>query len=297
MFAYSSVEEAIGHNIAEVAADKEIAQMLLTAMQTEGRWRGELHAPLRDGTTIDFLLSANLVRDEESVPIAMMGSVIDITERKRAEEALRRSLEETVHGQRLLLALSQAAQAVERARTPDEVYQTVGDEVTKLGYHAIVFTPTADQTHLTMSHLTFESDLLRAAEKLTGLSAQTFQVPLAQAPVFQRILTKGETTFNEPVADFMAGGLPKPLRQLAGRLAALLGLEQSITAPLTVGGQRHGLLMVTGAGLTEADVPAMSAFANQAAIAIENAQLYEAEQERRHIAESTPVFHLAPGSS
>jgi signal transduction histidine kinase len=37
----------------------------------------------------------------------------------------------------------------------------------------------------------------------------------------------------------------------------------------------HGLLSVTGADLTEADIPAITAFANQAAIALENARLYE----------------------
>ena len=37
----------------------------------------------------------------------------------RAEEALHRSLEKTARGQRLLLVLSQAAQAMLRARTPD----------------------------------------------------------------------------------------------------------------------------------------------------------------------------------
>lgn len=65
--------------------------------------------------------------------------VQDITERKRAEEALRHSEVETTHANRQLLALSQAAQAVQRARTKEEVYQTIQEQMTQLDYKATVF--------------------------------------------------------------------------------------------------------------------------------------------------------------
>ncbi|MGA9349936.1 MAG: PAS domain S-box protein [Anaerolineae bacterium] len=222
------------------------------------------------------------------------------TERVRAEEALRRSLEETAHSQRLLLALSQAAQAVQRVRTPVEVYRTVGDEIARLGYHAVVFTLRAeplglslgtkpqsealtdDRAHLVLSHLTFEPALVRAAEQLTGLSAQDFRFPLVPGGYFQRIIAEGEPTLSdsEQVPESMAEALPAPVRPLASRIMALLRLEQSIIAPLTIGGETHGLLIVFGADLTEADVPAVTAFANQAATAIENARLYEEARAR-----------------
>jgi PAS domain S-box-containing protein len=204
----------------------------------------------------------------------------DITERKRAEEALHRSLEETAHGERTLLALSQAAQAVQRARTPDEVYRTLGDEVRKLGYHALVFGLTDDQEHLSINYMSFPPKLLRAAEELTGLSVQTFRIPLAQVPVFQRIVARGDISFIESSADLVDGGLPTTVRPLAGQIASMLGLEQAITAPLMVGGETRSLLTVTGAGLSNADVPAVTAFANQASIALENARLVEEIQTR-----------------
>ena len=43
-------------------------------------------------------------------------------------EKLRRARDEASRAQRLLLAFSQAAQAVQRARTPAEIYRTVGTE-------------------------------------------------------------------------------------------------------------------------------------------------------------------------
>ena len=205
----------------------------------------------------------------------------EITERKRVEEALRRSLEKTAHGQRLLLALSQAAQAVQRAHTLNDVYRTTVDEATALGYHAVILTLTDDRKNLVVSHLTFEPVLVRAAEKLTGLSAQGYRFPLLPGSLFRRIIDEGETTLVEQTTESLTETLPEPIRALAGRLAALLGVERSIFSPLTVGDDTHGLLAVIGAGLTEADVPAITAFANQAAIALDNARLFEQVQTGR----------------
>jgi hypothetical protein len=55
------------------------------------------------------------------------------------EEALRKSLEEAVRGQRLLIALNQAAQAVQRTYTKEEIYQTVGEEIARLDFQTGIF--------------------------------------------------------------------------------------------------------------------------------------------------------------
>jgi PAS domain S-box-containing protein len=219
-------------------------------------------------------LSASLIRGRGGEPLYALAIVEDITERKRVEEA-------RAHGQRTLLALSQAAQAVQRAHTPEEVYCTIGDEVTRLGYNAVIFTLTDDQEHLALRHLTFEPTLVQRVGKLTGLSAQDFRFELSPRGFFQRVITEGEATFRESSLELMTEALPQPLHPLVSRLVAMLGIEQGIVAPLTVGGERLGVLAVTGAGLTETDMPAVTAFANQAAIAIGNARLFEQVQAAR----------------
>src|SRR4030042_4402590 len=89
MWGYRKAEEAIGHKLTEIAADQKLAQMLLTTVLTAGELRREIRSSTRDGRTIDVLLSASLVRDGKGVPIAIMASTIDVTERKQAEDALR----------------------------------------------------------------------------------------------------------------------------------------------------------------------------------------------------------------
>ncbi len=197
------------------------------------------------------------------------------------QRPLTRSQSEATRGERLLLALSQAAVGVQRARTQDEIYRAVGDEVVRLGYHAMVFTVVADQEHLLeLSHLTFETSLLRLAEKLVGVSAQGYRFPLVPGSIYQRTIAEREAIFSEQIAENLADALPRPARPLAGRVAAMLGLEQMILAPLAIGSETRGLLMVTGAGLTEADVPTMVTFANHTATALDNVRVYAELEER-----------------
>ena len=226
----------------------------------------------------DYLLKDRLARLGSSVAHALEQKRLRDVQRQ-AEEALRRSLEETARRQRLLLFLSQAAHAVQRARTPAEVYQTIGDEVAKLGYHATLFTVTEDQMHLALAHMTFKPALLQAAEKLTGLSARDYRFRLEPHGFYQRIVAEGNAVFSNPGSGPIAEALPRLVRPLAGRLATILGVEKAIYAPLTVNGRTHSLLTVMGADLGEADVPAVTAFASQAAIAVENARLYQAAQQ------------------
>ncbi|MDE3090914.1 MAG: GAF domain-containing protein, partial [Chloroflexota bacterium] len=212
--------------------------------------------------------------EEEEEEARTVVSLLDITERKRAEEALERSLKETANSRDLLLSLSKAAQAVQRAHTREEIFRAVGDEIVKLGYHNVILTLSDDQTVMTVSSLTMAPNLLREAEKLAGISLSDFRWPLPLDSPVQRIINGGRSIF-EATGGLLAKDLPKPLNLLADQLIALFGIRQSIIAPLMVGGRVYGLLVVTGIGLTEAHIPAVTAFANQAAIAIENAQLFE----------------------
>ncbi len=193
---------------------------------------------------------------------------------------LRGSLGETARGHRMLFALSQAAQAVQRARTPDEVYRAVGQAITGLGYQAIVLTLSKDHTRLTLTHHTVESSVVRAGEKLVGLSAQGFHFDIKPGSIHYQVVTTGQPRFFEHAEEALADSLPNLARPLIGYLAALLGIEQIIYAPLTSEGTTIGLLEVVGKGLAEADVPAIATFANQTAIALENMRLYQEAQQR-----------------
>jgi signal transduction histidine kinase len=208
-----------------------------------------------------------------------------------------------VRGQQLLLALSRAAQAVQRARTTEEVFRTVGEEISNLGYHTGVFNLTEDRKYLEANYMSFAKKSIRTAEKLTGISGKDYRFPIVEGGFFEKIIADGETVFKEQGVDLIFEALPKVSRPLAGKVGEILGIQNVIFTPLTSGGETQGLLYVIGSDLSEADTVTVSTFANQTTIALESIMLFEQvlhgrerlqklsrqlvvaqEEERRHIA-------------
>jgi signal transduction histidine kinase len=172
-------------------------------------------------------------------------------------------------------ALGRAAQAVQRARTAEDVYRTIGEQVEKLGYHAIVYTFTDAQDHVTIAHASWEPALQKAAERLTGVSTYDLRVPIPPDGLFRQMLATGESTLCQQTGDHWAQSFPKLGRALLQRVAAMVGMDQTLYAPLIVGEQGLGVLAIGGSDLSEFDIPAVTAFAAQAAIALQNARLFE----------------------
>jgi PAS domain S-box-containing protein len=200
-------------------------------------------------------------------------------ERKRAEEALKKSQEETAHANRLLLALNQAAQAVQRSHTIEEVYRAIQNQLTQLGYFTTGFEILEEDQLLHITYINYKADLVRKAEKATGLSLRDFRFHPGIDSIYHRVMVKSETVFVEDAAQAVEDTLPKKLRTLARRITHLFKLGPSIFTPLKVGVEMIGILAVTGPDLSTTDNPGIAAFANQAAIALQNARLYEQAQQ------------------
>ncbi|MCX6142291.1 MAG: PAS domain S-box protein, partial [Ignavibacteriales bacterium] len=89
-----TADELIGKPITVVRPPRSepAAEKVLPAT-LEGGWQGELVNRKKDGTEFPIALSTSVVRNEKGQSIALVGIAADITERKRAEDALRVSLE------------------------------------------------------------------------------------------------------------------------------------------------------------------------------------------------------------
>jgi PAS domain S-box-containing protein len=87
MWGYTEESEALGRPAVSFWESEEQARKVVQALVEKGNWIGEMRGKKRDGTFLDVLVSASMIREQNVQPV-MMASFLDITERKRVEKEL-----------------------------------------------------------------------------------------------------------------------------------------------------------------------------------------------------------------
>ncbi len=90
---YENKEEVIGKPISDFLKFEHETRKIITALNENNEWAGEYTALRRDGTTFNAYAQATIVIDESGNTIGYQSTVLDITERKHMEAALRESEE------------------------------------------------------------------------------------------------------------------------------------------------------------------------------------------------------------
>jgi PAS domain S-box-containing protein len=96
LWAYEDKSEVLGKSILAFWKEPRQALKVVQAIQNGQGWVGELVAVRKDGAHLSLHLSASAVRNEAGTPTCIVASFLDITERKRAEQALRQSEQDLV---------------------------------------------------------------------------------------------------------------------------------------------------------------------------------------------------------
>lgn len=87
-------DDLAGRHLGDMNADKAYADtVILPSIRQHGRWSGEVTAKHKNGRSFPVWLSTSLVKNVQGEPVAVVGILRDMTERKRVEEELRRHRE------------------------------------------------------------------------------------------------------------------------------------------------------------------------------------------------------------
>jgi PAS domain S-box-containing protein len=81
-------DEAIGKPLSHFILDADATLSIINSLQKTGEWEGDYTARRMDGTTFIAHGLATAVKDDTGMPIGFQSAVLDITEKKQADEKL-----------------------------------------------------------------------------------------------------------------------------------------------------------------------------------------------------------------
>ena len=224
-------------------------------MHGKSSGRHEYTALQKNGSTFPILMhSSPIIRDNK--PAGLRGILIDITAQKQAEE-------EQKITEQLLQAMNLAALAMQKARTPDEIFKAVAEEFKKLNFSIIVMLMDENRPALSIKYMSFDIDAIEASEQLVGIEEENFVLPIERASFLKEAMEEGKTVFIENSEDFLQQGLPADKKRFAGQVMQILNISRTIIAPLIIDGGAIGVFLVQSDDLIKESIPAITAFAHQ----------------------------------
>jgi PAS domain S-box-containing protein len=110
----TTLERALGRSVVDFWQMPTHPREVIEALQRDGRWAGEMRAVREDGSAFDLEVAATMVTGPDGQPLCMMGSFSDVSERNRAQAALR------ALNSQLERRVAERTEALERARADAE---------------------------------------------------------------------------------------------------------------------------------------------------------------------------------
>jgi len=177
--------------------------------------------------------------------------------------------EETLH------SLNAAAMAMQRVITSQtKALEIMASELSRSGFVSLVhfLDPASDAAYLSCSSL--PSRLTKALIELLDTSPDNWPLEMARAPTYRCVLDERRAVFLLDIETLVREIVPAALpNDKAVLIEQILGSSHAVVAPMFLGDQAVGWLTVFSSRLDAGDCPAVTAFANQAAAALENARL------------------------
>ncbi|WP_392482842.1 PAS domain S-box protein [Nostoc sp. C110] len=268
MFGYTKAEILAKHisilHQPEVAAT--LSTKILETVNQQGRWSGEIHFLGKDGSERICETTVVPLQDEQGKTVATVGINQDITENKRAKEALQRQLHRT-------LLLEQITQEIRQSLDTSKIFETAATQigqafkVDRCLIHSYVCDP------IPKIPLVAQYNTLSSPCSVLGL-----EVPMTNNPHAEKMMAQ-ETAIASP--DVYAD----PLLKAAEPICRKIKLKSMLSIRTSYQGEPNGAIGLHQCSYfrqwTPDEIELLEAVAAQLGIALAQAHLLEQETRRR----------------
>ena len=255
LWGYDSDEEVLGKPVAHFwQEDAPVDDVFKTLFQGLG-WQGELFGRKKDESLLNVDVSAHLVKDESGNPLCMMSTFVDITARKQAQAAEREE-------HRLSEALRISAEALSSSLKLNDVLELILENTGQvIANDSMTIMLLEGQSLKVVGHRGYVGRGLKNFIEKTDFSVNDFlnlkeMLETRQPSIVPDVLNNPVWKSNSQM-DWIRSYAGVPICR-RDEVIGFLNLDSS-----------------TPNFFTAAHARRLQAFASQAAVAIENARLYE----------------------
>jgi|GEM_PF-1689587 len=186
-------------------------------------------------------------------------------------------------GSAQLILLKEINEAANRGEDLSGILQSAVEGVAEIfNYPACDIFLLEEPDVLRYANITIDSKIMRAAEKLTGITVDGYKIKLFEGSCFKEVIdTKAPVILDDMVRVFEAfsGGDPR-LVKLAPIVAKIAGFKWVIRVPLLSNNSVLGILgAATNKNMSDVDIPSLELFASNLAGIIERKQMEDALRE------------------
>jgi diguanylate cyclase (GGDEF)-like protein len=252
-------------------------------IQFDPKTKSELCVPLKIGKRVIGVINAESTKpdafsdSDERIMVTLAGQLATTIEGLRSAHGERQRAAQLARSNEFIGALGQVAARIGSTPDLDKVLHTLGEELKKLDLNCLVALRTNGTDDLTIRFTSADRRIIRLIEKASGVPMGELRVPMTRLASHVDLIRNPEPVIlTDPVGAIMdfLGGTSRPIFTRISKSAEVTPDVLAGHFPLMLEGKIHGLLWLWGGSLEKEDLPAMSVFADQVAVAIENARLF-----------------------
>jgi len=264
--------------------DNRIFSELCVPLKIEGRVIGVANAE-------SIKLNAFTKRDEELLSI-IAGQLASAIDRLRTANAQYKQTTDLARSNAMIKVLAQVGSRASIAVNPDGVMHTLGNELSLLGLMCVIALPVGGGSNMHIAYTSIPERVIKIIERASGRKIEEFIFPRERLWLNSQESTE-PLLLKDPI-DVVSNIFVDFPRRSIQKILTPIGVTPDIPIcclPLIVDAEFKGIFWLWGEGLRTSDLPTMSLFGSQVAIALQNAHLMAKVQKMAITDDLTGIFN------